>query len=147
MQKLPVEESMTLFYQKCAEHGLKITPQRVSIYQELLKATDHPSIDEIFKRVRKSLPNVSFDTVYRTALSLSEIGIIDIIEGYSGSKRFDGNIARHHHFHCIRCHKIVDFDSEYYDKVEIPAELQSKFKVLTQRIMLEGICDTCRKRE
>jgi Fe2+/Zn2+ uptake regulation proteins len=145
MENKMLEEKMNSFYQQCADHGLKVTPQRVCIYQELLQATDHPSIEEIFQRVRKSLPNISFDTVYRTALSLAETGIIDIIEGHSGSKRFDGNTARHYHFRCLKCHKIIDLESEYYDSVQIPAELQNQFKILNQRIFLEGFCDKCGK--
>lgn len=137
---------MDLFYRQCAEHSLKVTPQRVFIYQELLKASDHPSIDDIFKRVRNNLPNISFDTVYRTAISLAEIGIIDIVES-GGSKRFDADISLHHHFHCLQCQKIIDFNSEYYDHVKIPEALQSRFKVMHQRIVLEGICDECIKKQ
>ncbi len=143
MQLMDIETGMKLFYQKCEDHGLKVTPQRVFIYQELLKATDHPSIDEVYQRVKQSLPNISFDTVYRTALSLAELGIIDIVEGHSGSRRFDANTASHHHFRCLKCHKIIDFDSDYYDQVKIPDELRKKFKIQNQRIILEGICDEC----
>lgn len=146
MRTINIEKAMESFYSKCRENGLKVTPQRVFIYQELLKATDHPSIDEIYQRVKKSLPNISFDTVYRTAMSLFEIGIVDIVEGHSGSRRFDANIARHHHFICLKCHKIIDFDSEYYDQVTIPEELQKRFKIISQKIMLEGICDECSQR-
>ena len=56
MQMLDVEKALKIFYQKCAEHHLKMSPQRVFIYQELLNATDHPSIDDVFKRVRNKLP-------------------------------------------------------------------------------------------
>ena len=142
MQKINVEESMKVFYQKCEQHNLKVTPQRVFVYQELLKATDHPSIDDVFNRVRNQLPNISFDTVYRTALSLADLGIIDIIES-GGPKRFDANTSLHHHFHCLKCQKIIDFDSEYYDQITVPKELQSRFKVLNQRVILEGFCAEC----
>jgi Fur family peroxide stress response transcriptional regulator len=145
MKTMNTEKAMEWFYQKCEAHSLKITPQRVFVYQEFLKATDHPSVDEIYQRVRKSLPNISFDTVYRTALSFFEHGIIDIVEGHSGSRRFDANTAQHHHFRCLKCHKIIDFDSDYYDQVTIPPELNSRFKVLKQKIVLEGICEECAK--
>lgn len=146
MKTINLENAMELFYSKCHEQGLKVTPQRVFIYQEMAKAKDHPSIDDIYQRVKKSLPNISFDTVYRTALSFFEIGIVDIVEGHSGSRRFDANTDQHHHFRCLKCHKIIDFDSDYYDQVAIPPELQSRFKVLNQRIFLEGICDECSKK-
>jgi Fur family peroxide stress response transcriptional regulator len=143
MKKIDVDQAMKRFYQKCEEQGLKVTPQRVFIYEELLKATDHPSIDEIYQRVKRLLPNISFDTVYRTALSLTEKGIIEIVEGHSGSRRFDANTAQHHHFRCLKCHKIIDFESDYFDQVTIPVELQKRFHITGRKIMLEGVCDDC----
>ena len=144
MEKINVEKEMNLFYQKCADHSLKVTPQRVFIYQELLTATDHPSIDDVYKRVRNKLPNISFDTVYRTALSLADIGAIVTVET-GGPKRFDANTSLHHHFRCLQCQKIIDFDSEYYDHITVPQEILDRFKVTSQRILLEGICDECSK--
>ena len=59
--------------------------------------------------LRNSLQNLSqhfFDTVNRTLLSFAHMGILDIVEGYGYPKRFDPNLARHHHFHCLKCHRI-----------------------------------------
>ena len=53
-----IDTSKQFFKDKCAEHNLKITPQRVIIYEELSKSKDHPSADAIYKRVRKTLPNI-----------------------------------------------------------------------------------------
>jgi Fe2+ or Zn2+ uptake regulation protein len=44
---------MAVFYQRAKRKGLKITPQRTAIYEELLKAKDHPSADTIYKRIVK----------------------------------------------------------------------------------------------
>lgn len=134
-----------IFRAKCTAHSLKITPQRVTIYEELLKAKDHPSADAIYKRVRKTLPNISFDTVYRTLLSFSEIGIVNLVEGYGEKKRFEPNLNNHHHFRCIKCHAIIDFFNEAYNSIEVPCELKKQFQVLNRRVVLEGICRECSK--
>lgn len=143
MKKMKIDNAMDIFRDKCRKHNLKITPQRTIVYQELLKATNHPTIDFLLKRVRKSLPNISFDTVYRTVLSFAEMGIIDIVEGYGGSKRFDPNIAQHHHFRCTKCHTIIDFYNEYYDNIKIPKDFRRQFKVSNKKVLLEGLCDKC----
>lgn len=147
MQKIDTAQMTDLFRTKCKEHGLKITPQRTIVYTELLKSTDHPSIDIMLKRVRKILPNISFDTVYRTLLSLSKIGVISIVEGYGGSKRFEPSIASHHHFRCMNCNKIIDFYNEYYDNIRIPADIQERFNVVNKKILLEGLCRDCSKKK
>ena len=137
---------MESFKEKCRANDLKITPQRTVIYRELHNATDHPSADTIYKRVKKELPNISFDTVYRTLLSFSEIGIADVVEGYGEPKRFDPDTREHHHFRCIKCGNIKDFRNELYDNLEIPEKFKKEFKVLKKRIVLEGICRSCSKK-
>ena len=132
------------FYKKCAEHGLKVTPQRVRIYEELTKAIDHPSADVLYKRVRKSLPNISFDTVYRTLLSFTEIGIVSLVEGYGEQKRFEPNGHQHHHFRCIKCHTIYDFENAAYDNISVPEVVQKQGVVINKRVVLEGVCSKCK---
>ena len=137
---------MEELYKKCKEHGLRMTPQRSIIYEELSKSKDHPTADNLYKRVRKHLPNISFDTVFRTLMSLSELGIVNVVEGYGEMKRFEPDMENHHHARCIKCHKIIDFKNEAYNSLAVPQELQQRFKVLNKRVVLEGICEDCAKK-
>jgi len=134
------------YYFRSKKHGLKITPQRTAIYQELLKAKDHPSADIIYKRLIKRVPNISFDTVNRTLLTFSKIGIANIVEGYGQPKRYDPSVDTHHHCRCIHCDAIIDFHNEAYDELTVPKEIQEKFSVLNKKIVLEGLCDRCKKK-
>jgi len=136
---------MDLFYEKCSQHNLRMTPQRLEIFKVVLKAKDHPSADTLYKRVRKIFPNISFDTVYRTLLSFSKIGIVNLVEGYGEEKRFDPNIYNHHHLRCIKCHKIVDFTCPEYDTIKIPREIKNKFTITGKRVILEGLCTQCKR--
>jgi Fur family peroxide stress response transcriptional regulator len=138
-------ESLNLFVSRCQENNLKITPQRTAIYKELLSAIDHPSADIIHKRVIKKFPHISLDTVNRTVLAFADLGIIKVVEGYGKPKRFDPDIDNHHHFQCVKCHKIIDFHNKTYDKIEIPNDIKNKLTVLNKKVVLEGICDKCKK--
>jgi len=137
-------DHIRLFRKACAQRGLKVTPQRVVVYAELLKAKDHPSADVLYKRVRKTLPNISFDTVYRTLLSLVELGIIGLVTSYDDRKRFEPDIQNHHHCICIKCQKILDFYDEEYDAIRIPKTLSKQFQVMHKRVVIEGVCPECR---
>lgn len=134
---------MDFFRDKCKEHNLKITPQRIVIYKELCKSKDHPSADTIFKRARTIFPNISFDTVNRTVLTFAKTGIVNIVEGFGDPKRFDPDIDSHHHFRCIKCNNIIDFHSKSCDNVKVPEEIKGQFIVLRKRVCIEGICDQC----
>ena len=137
---------MESFSKTCRENNLKITPQRTAIYKELLKAKDHPSADMLYKRVKKVFPNISFDTVYRTLLSFSEIGLADLVEGYGEPKRFDPNTHDHHHFRCMKCGKIKDLKIALKEDIEIPEEISKDITVLRKKIIIEGFCKDCKLR-
>jgi Fur family peroxide stress response transcriptional regulator len=137
---------MDFFRKKCKKHNLKVTPQRIVIYKELLKSKDHPNTEVLFKRVKNIIPDISLDTVNRTLLTFSKIGIVNIVEGYGEPRRFDPNIENHYHFRCIKCNAIVDFDYKSYDNIEVPEKINKKFVVLNKKVLLEGYCNKCRKK-
>ena len=131
------------FIETCKTHNLKVTPQRMAIYRELVDSTEHPTVDAMFQTVKKEYPNISYDTVSRTMLTFAEIGMVDLVEVYGGAKRFDPNVTDHHHLHCVSCGKILDFHNDEYNNLEIPDHVPQGFKVLTSRVVLKGICNKC----
>ena len=132
------------FMANCRESGLKITPQRVAIFKILAQSKEHPSVDMVYQQVKNEMPNISFDTVNRTLLSLCEIGTALVVEGSGRVKRFDANIEVHQHFNCIKCKKIVDFRHKPFDNIEVPDDIERKFKILRKTVYLEGLCGRCK---
>ena len=139
-----IEERLLSFESICREHGLSITPQRVAIYKELISSAEHPSAVTIFNKVREYYSNISLDTVNRTLLTFSKIGLAKVVESSGDPKRFDPNLEPHHHFRCISCGEIIDFRDEFYDALEIPTKIKEKFVVLEKKVHLEGFCDQCK---
>jgi Fur family peroxide stress response transcriptional regulator len=134
-----------LFKKKCIENRLKITPQRSAVYQELLMTDDHPNAEAVYRRVKKSFPHISLDTVSRTLLTLNRIGIADVLPGSGEPKRFDAEIGPHHHFRCLQCNRLIDI----YDDIKelrIPEELTKKHAVTRIRVLYEGICSNCKNK-
>jgi len=141
-QGLDVEE---VFRSKCREANLKITPQRTIIFDALINDKGHPTADIVFQRVRKKIPNISFDTVSRTLLSFVDMGLLKVVEGYGRPKRFDTDTGSHHHFQCLKCNKIIDFCNTGFDTLEIPKDIKSRFTVTGKKVVLEGFCDSCKR--
>ena len=137
--------SMDFFREKCKENNLKVTPQRIVIYKELLGSKDHPNAEVLYKRVKNIIPDISFDTVNRTLLTFSKIGIVNIVEGYGEPRRFDPDIENHHHFRCVNCDSIIDFDYQPYNDMFVPGDIKKRFIVLNKKVVLEGYCHKCRK--
>jgi len=137
-------DELSSFIEKCRRHNLKVTPQRIAVFKELTRSKDHPSAAAMFEIIRKQFPSISFDTVNRTLLTFAEIGVVDVVEGYGGPRRFDPETESHHHLRCTRCDRIIDFQCEDYDNLAIPEKFQRKFTVLGKRVVLNIICDKCK---
>ncbi len=135
------------FRAECRQRNISITPQRVAIYSALMGSTEHPSAEDIYNRVKSDFPDISVDTVYRTLSTFSQMGLVNVVEGYGEPKRYDPDIEPHHHFRCNRCNRIVDFQDTGFDKLKVPAIIRRKFSVSGIRVVVEGLCDKCRRKK
>lgn len=139
-----LDKKLENFKELCHRSGLRITPQRMAVYEELMQSKEHPSADALYRKMKRKMPNISLDTVSRTLNSMVEMGAAYIVEGSGQAKRFDANVQKHCHFRCIRCNKIVDICHIPPDEMKIPEELKDKFTILRKTVYLEGICDSCK---
>lgn len=141
-----LNDALLAFRGKCRENGLKVTPQRVAVYQALVESSDHPSAENVFRSVREVLPNISMDTVNRTLLTLQKIGAAITVEGSGDAKRYDGHLEDHQHFKCLRCKKIVDIFDETFDDIHSPSILTG-YTILRKTVYFEGICGECKSKD
>jgi Fur family peroxide stress response transcriptional regulator len=140
-------ETMKLFIDQCRQAGLKVTPQRLAIYKLLIDSADHPTADWVYRKITDTWPTISFDTVNRTLLTFAEIGVIDMVESYTLSRRFDSQTKKHHHFHCVKCGKIIDILDSSLDNVPVPAQIETSFIVTGNRMVISGICSECAEKK
>lgn len=131
--------------EKLKLHDLRLTHQRAVIYNELIGDKTHPTTDDIYRRVRVKLPFISFDTVNRTLSSFAEMGVIKIVENNHKIRRYDSDATEHHHFLCDGCGLIVDFYDAKLINSSLSEKLFKNYLVITKKIVLTGLCDTCLK--
>jgi Fur family peroxide stress response transcriptional regulator len=117
----------------------------MAVYKALVETSEHPSAETVFHRVRKTLPNISLDTVNRTLLTLSELGAAFVVEGSGDPKRYDGNLKSHQHFKCVKCKRIIDFYHKPFEHICTPGSIARRFAVLRKTVYFEGFCDLCKK--
>src|ERR1019366_8624401 len=61
----------------CVERGLKMTGQRRVIARVLSDASDHPDVEELYRRATRLDRHISIATVYRTVRLFEEKGILE----------------------------------------------------------------------
>jgi Fur family peroxide stress response transcriptional regulator len=97
--------------------GLKVTPQRVAIYEAVVNLRNHPTAENIIEYIKKNHPNISVGTVYKVLDSLVENQLLKKVKNEKDVMRYDAIIQQHHHLYCIQTDKIEDFEDPELDKI------------------------------
>lgn len=113
---------------KLIEKGLRITPQRLAIFEAVLKLYNHPTADDIAAFIKRDFPNVATGTVYKVLDSLVENGLIKKVKTEKDVMRYDAILENHHHLYCAESDRIADYYNEeinalltnYFRQHEIP---------------------------
>ena len=140
-----LKEKIESFEAACRQSGLKLTHQRLGIFHELAAASDHPTAETLYKRLQKSMPTLSLDTVYRTLTTFEEHDLVSRVHTTESHARFEAELDRHHHAICNRCQRITDFYWDICDTSELPAQITRWGLITNRQITIRGICAECAK--
>jgi Fur family peroxide stress response transcriptional regulator len=139
------QDLLSAFERACRDAGLKLTHQRLEIFRELAMATDHPSAEALHQRLRRTIPTISLDTVYRTLATFASQGLINKVETVESQARFEATVFRHHHLICSRCREINDFQWPAIDEASLPEEITPWGRIDTRNVVVYGVCNKCLK--
>jgi len=95
-----MEQGLSMLRKK----GYKITPQRRAVIAALDICGQFPTVQQLLESVKKMMPDVSLDTIYRNLTLLTELGIVHEIHRHNGNV-YEMVIPGHHHHHliCTQC--------------------------------------------
>ena len=105
---LPSKKGSTPSAHGCKALGLSLTPQRLAVYQILAGTGEHPGAEDIYQRLKPSIPSLSRGTVYRTLTLFESHGLVSRVPVSDDQARFDANLDNHHHLVCVRCQCVTD---------------------------------------
>jgi Fur family peroxide stress response transcriptional regulator len=137
------KEKLRAFKELSKQIGLKLTHQRLEIFKVLSSKLDHPSAEDVFDEVRKRIPTIAFDTVYRTLSLFERHGLISKVNHLDGRTRYDAVTEHHCHLICTRCRKIEDFGWPELDQLPIPAKTRRWGSIENKYLELRGLCQEC----
>jgi Fur family peroxide stress response transcriptional regulator len=140
-----VERRIARFREAVKAAGVKLTHQRLEVFHEVAASLEHPDADTIFRGVRRRVPTVSVDTVYRTLWLLNDLEVITTLGSRRESVRFDANLRVHHHYVCVRCGLARDFESAELGALRIPEAVTRLGSVSGTHVEVRGVCESCMK--
>lgn len=132
---------MQFFREQLKSKGLKVTPQRVAIYEAVAELHNHPTAENIIEYIKTNHPNISVGTVYKVLDSLVENNLLRKVKNEKDIMRYDAIMSHHHHLYCSKTERIEDFEdpqldqfiSEYFKKKKI-----KNFKVQDIKLQITG---------
>jgi Fur family transcriptional regulator, peroxide stress response regulator len=133
--------------QQLRDRRIAVTPQRLAVMAVVQGRRDHPTADHIYQEVRRGLPAISFNTVYKTLEILCQKGVVIKVNPLHAVARYDGETGRHAHLICRQCHRIIDLDWEGSEVPSLPAEALQGFRIEHPSLTLWGLCPQCQQME
>ncbi len=142
VDSVPAMRSSEELTQIFRARGLKVTPQRQSIFRVLHASTVHPTAEAVYEVVSAEMPTISLRTVYQTLNDLAAMGEIQAFDLGTGSARFDPRTGPHHHLVCGMCGRVTDVEADF-PGVAVPAGEADGFTVTATEIVFRGRCRAC----
>jgi Fur family peroxide stress response transcriptional regulator len=135
------------FQRRCRAAGVRVTAQRLAVYQALCADGSHPTADALWGRLRGRMPALSRTTVYRVLDSLEREGLIRRVSNTGGVARFDGRPDAHQHLVCRICGTIADVAVPSLARLRVPRAAAARFSAEHVEVQIVGRCAACRDRE
>jgi Fur family peroxide stress response transcriptional regulator len=132
------------FEDLCRQRGIRVTAQRMAVYQALAQDSTHPTADAIHARLRSGLSSLSPATVYRILEFLEREGLVRKVSTTEGAGRFDAKIGEHQHLVCRVCGSMVDFEPALPVRIELPKIGIRGFVAEDFDVRIVGTCRQCR---
>ena len=131
---------------KCLAKGVKLTEQRRIIAKVISESkaaygeSDHPDVDELYKRVLKIDPKISIATVYRTVKLFEEAGILTKHDFKGGKARYE-ELRESHHDHLIdvKTGEIIEFVDNEIESLQKKVAEKYGYDLVDHKLELYGV--------
>lgn len=132
---------MTLVEKRLKDQGLKVTPQRVMILEELIEK-GHLSIEELYTSVKAQYSAMSLATVYKNIGSLMKSGIVNEVYIPDDKQKYEMVQESHAHFFCKKCGMLKDMP---IDEEMLKKGFKGDEQIEDVSLVYSGICGSCKE--
>ena len=133
--------------ERMREWEVRVPPQRLAIAEVVLNSSDHPTVQQIYDRVKGHFPSMTLATIYSTLGVLQKSGLIQELP-FQKMSRYEPNMEPHVNLVCIECENVIDAETNHdVESVVVSLRQQiaakSDFEVAWQRVDFYGLCPRC----
>lgn len=123
----------------CAEKNIKLTENRKIIAKVISKSTDHPDVEEVYRRASKINDKIGIATVYRTVKMFEEAGVIAKHDFFNeGRARYEvlENDEHHDHIVDISSDLVIEFYNDEIEKLKEKIARDHGFELVGHKLEL-----------
>jgi len=125
--------------------GVRATPQRVRVLDELLRERNDVTAQQLHDRLRGHGQRIGLATVYRALDALAEAGVVEPLSHFRDALCYrvcrDGH---HHHLVCTQCHSVVELHDCELEEPLAHAAAEYGFVATSHHLEVTGVCSACR---
>jgi len=140
-----MEPEQEILRQYLKENGLRRTPERERILQEIFDTHEHFDVDELYLRLRHKGVKVSKASIYRALKLFLDCGLIREVYFSDGHWHFEHIYGHNHHAHlrCLVCGEIVDFEDPNLKKIQENLAKLHNYRIISYNFEVKGYCPSC----
>ena len=117
------------------------------ILETLKHEQAHLTSHEVFLEIQRQLPAVNPSTVYRALERLAKAGKVSVSDMGTGSEVYESvDGENHHHLVCQNCGRVITIKHDEVDPFFQKLERDYGFKIITNHLVLFGVCEDCREK-
>lgn len=131
-----------------AKKGLRITSQRLAIFDAALTQTEHFTAEQLLDHARALDDSVSRATVYRTLPIMTESSLLREIDIGSGEKFYlpsADNSAQVAQVVCLDCDKIFEISAPFMEWYGSTVSSKLNLTPVSQRLQVSAKCNTLKQ--
>ncbi|WP_186388568.1 Fur family transcriptional regulator [Stappia sp. TSB10P1A] len=134
------DQPLASLEEQCVAKGMRMTEQRRIIARVIEGASDHPDVEELYRRAVENDPRISISTVYRTVKLFEDAGIIERHDFRDGRARYE-TVPEEHHDHLIdlKSGTVIEFRNEEIERLQEAIARKLGYKLVDHRLELYGV--------
>lgn len=127
-----------------SEVGLRATYPRLALITELARSNASPKSAAELTATLSQFPR---STIYRSLEALENKGLLksSMIKWVRRYELGDSLAPHHHHLTCIKCQRMVDFDSSKLEQRLGLIANEYDFELVSHVVELRGLCSDCKE--
>ena len=141
-----MKSEIEVFREFVHKKGLRKTPERETISEEIFATHEHFDVDELYLRLRGKGKKISKPSIYRLIPYLLESGLIQEAYFEDGHLHYEHIYGHEHHCHlrCLNCGKTIEFEEKSLKKVEKRLGEKYDFAIQGHKFEVLGYCLKCK---